>query len=509
MPHQLARPGVLCGLLLALAVSSRGQQEEPAPAAPAGARQAPPAAASGGGALLRSLEEMREAWRIYDALQTRDRLRKNLKAARALLERQKAPVPEGTWDSLHDLMENREYERSRAQRNGYDSALRLTLAGVQKALLTLVPPVTAFDMPDDDGKALIVAWHPQEGAAKYELERRLLTQMANGKEGGWEPVKGADLGPLAYRFEDKGLREGHEYRYRLYKIDAQGQREFVGETPKVTAAVNWFNGRRFWQAVIMGAFGLAVMYYIRLARRGVALRIRKIAGLEAVDDAVGRATEMGRPILFVPGIQDMDNIQTVAGLIVLGRVARVAAEHDATLEVPTSKSLVMTAAREMVSASYLNVGRADAFDDKRIYYVTDEQFGYVAALTGYMVRNKPATCIYMGAFFAESLILAETANTTGSIQIAGTAEPAQLPFFVAACDYTLIGEEFFAASAYLSGEPQQLGSLKGQDAGKLLALVLIVCGILLTTLLVVAKAKYTWLGDVQDFILQEFLLVAK
>ncbi|MFM8697698.1 MAG: DUF6754 domain-containing protein [Phycisphaerales bacterium] len=47
-----------------------------------------------------------------------------------------------------------------------------------------------------------------------------------------------------------------------------------------------------------------------------------------------------------------------------------------------------------------------------------------------------------------------------------TAETAQLPFFVAACDYTLIGEEFFAASAYLSGEPDQLGTLLGQDLAK-------------------------------------------
>jgi hypothetical protein len=88
----------------------------------------------------------------------------------------------------------------------------------------------------------------------------------------------------------------------------------------------------------------------------------------------------------------------------------------------------------------------------------------------------------MGAFFAESLILAETGNTIGAIQVAGTAMPAQLPFFVAACDYTLIGEEFFAASAYLSGEPDQLGSLKGQDIGKVIVFIGIVIGAGLLTL---------------------------
>ena len=189
-----------------------------------------------------------------------------------------------------------------------------------------------------------------------------------------------------------------------------------------------------------------VIVAIVAARNGVVMKIRKIAALEAIDEAVGRATEMGRPVLFVPGIQDMNDLQTVAGITVLGRVAKVAAEYDAALEVPTSRSLVMTAARDTVQAAYLAAGRGDAYHADRINYITDEQFGYVAYLAGTMNRERPATCLYMGAFYAESLLLAENGNSIGAIQIAGTAESSQLPFFVAACDYTLIGEEFFAAS---------------------------------------------------------------
>jgi len=51
---------------------------------------------------------------------------------------------------------------------------------------------------------------------------------------------------------------------------------------------------------------------------------------------------------------------------------------------------------------------------------------------------------------------------------------------VAACDYSLIGEEIYAAGAYLSKDPVQVGSVAGQDVGKAIALVLIVVGILLT-----------------------------
>jgi len=129
-----------------------------------------------------------------------------------------------------------------------------------------------------------------------------------------------------------------------------------------------------------------------------------------------------------------------------------------------------------------------------------------------MVRDKPAACFYMGAFYAESLILAETGNSVGAIQVAGTAMPTQLPFFVAACDFTLIGEEFFAASAYLSGEPQQLGSLKGQDFGKLIGGILLLAGCLIMTVSAFesrgeppSEENKTFLQSAQTYLIENIL----
>ena len=234
--------------------------------------------------------------------------------------------------------------------------------------------------------------------------------------------------------------------------------------------------------------------------------MRKIAGLEAVDEAIGRATEMGRPILFIPGILDMDDVQTIAAITILGRVAKTIAQYDTKLNVPTSRSIVMSTAAETVKEAYISAGRADAYSDDFVHYVTDEQFGYVAAVNGIMVRERPATCFYIGAFFAESLIMAETGNAIGAIQIAGTAMPAQLPFFVAACDYTLIGEELFAASAYLSGEPKQLGSLKGQDVGKIIAMSAIVIGALLETFFAISGSRF--FGSLAELVHKLFSIVA-
>ncbi|MCD4650921.1 MAG: hypothetical protein K8S56_03950, partial [Candidatus Cloacimonetes bacterium] len=146
----------------------------------------------------------------------------------------------------------------------------------------------------------------------------------------------------------------------------------------------------------------------------------------------------------------------------------------------------LSTAKEIVKESYLKAGRPDAFDPDCVFYITDDQFGFVAGVDGIILRETPAANFFLGAFYAESLILAETGFTSGAIQTAGTAMPSQLPFFVVACDYTLIGEELFAASAYLSGDPHQLGSLKGQDVGK----AIVVSTILLGTILEISGVHF-------------------
>jgi hypothetical protein len=79
------------------------------------------------------------------------------------------------------------------------------------------------------------------------------------------------------------------------------------------------------------------------------------------------------------------------------------------------------------------------------------------------------------------MLFAEAASLVGALQIGGTANYHQLPFFVASCDYTLIGEEIFAAGTYLSREPSEVGALTAQEAGKVLSVVLIIVGCVMAT----------------------------
>jgi hypothetical protein len=216
-----------------------------------------------------------------------------------------------------------------------------------------------------------------------------------------------------------------------------------------------------------------IEYFIQKSKNGEEIYMRPIPAMKAMEEAVGRATEMGSSVLYVPGISGLDEIDTISGVIILGHVAGMTAEYESDLHVPCCVPIVMEAARESCKEAYLKKGRPDLYNDRMVHYVTDDQFAYAAGVNGIMLREKPAAVFYQGKFYAESLILAETGNSVGAIQVAGTGSSSQIPFFVTACDYVLIGEEFYAASAYLSGSPEMIGSIKGQDYVKLLCMFFI------------------------------------
>ena len=365
-------------------------------------------------------------------------------------------------------------------------------ASVSETIETASPPRAAqIDMVQDSrgdaGGAISISWFPSpdDGAGEdhitgYEVFR------SKSPDGVFESVGFASKGMT--EFQDATTTDHVTYYYYVMTVSDTGSSR-SGISAGVHSSAQWFNTKDIDTLVIGFVICFSVIFFIFHAQKGRKLFLRKISGLEAVDEAIGRATEMGRPILFIPGIQDLDNVQTVAGLTILGRIARTIADYDTKINMPVSRSIVMATARETIKQAYVAAGRPDAYSDDMVYYLTDEQFGYVAAVDGIMVREKPATCFYLGAFFAESLIMAETGNSIGAIQIAGTAMPSQLPFFIAACDYTLIGEELFAASAYLSDEPKQLGALKGQDVGKIIAMTVIVILCILLSVAAITESE--------------------
>lgn len=372
--------------------------------------------------------------------------------------------------------------------------------------------LTAVDMPYDVGYSVMLRW-PVNPALPDDTVYRV---FASDKEGGvWVKVK--EFPATAKKASDVELpfwawdgsdaehavkidlndffaepKKGDVYNVKLTVSSLKGKKLAESKVLQVSPQGNWFRLDRLNNLLLLIVVGIVFFWAVSHAKRK-GLFIRRIAGLDAIDEAIGRATEMGKPIYYVPGIGQMVNISTIASAFILGEVSKKVAQYDSTIKIPHYDAVVMTVCKEVVKQSYLEAGRPDSYREDMNFFVSQDQFSYAASVDGMISREKPAACFFMGYFMAESLLLAEVGATTGAIQIAGTDIEHQLPFFFTACDYTLIGEELYAAGAYLSREPMLLSALKVQDFGKLVVMVSVFFGAIIVAL----GTKFHWDSFVQ------------
>jgi hypothetical protein len=358
--------------------------------------------------------------------------------------------------------------------------------------LTAPTDLRVADVPDDDaGKGLNLAWSYEAAPGDPDLLGIQVLRRAES-EAQSEVITAALLPADATTYRDgsaapearseSALREkatSYVYQVRAVYDEAPAQTADSPESAPATARGNLTHIGKRWLLLWIIAFGGVIVVLTRRARAGHVPKIRRIAGLEAVDEAIGRATEMGRPILYVPGIGDVSQVATIASINIYSHVAKRSGDYGTTLTTPCSDPILMQVMQSVAEQAYLDIGRPDNYNSDDVFFVTQSQFAYAAAVDGIMLRDRPAATFLQGVFYAESLILAETGNSVGAIQIAGTDKDAQLPFFIAACDYTLIGEEMFAASAYLSGEGRLLSTIRAQDLGKAGLMLGLILGALL------------------------------
>jgi hypothetical protein len=235
------------------------------------------------------------------------------------------------------------------------------------------------------------------------------------------------------------------------------------------------------------AFVIFIVFNVKRAEKAQ-LFIRRVAGLNAIEEAVGRATEMGRPVLMVPGLSDPVNAYAVQAINICSHVTKIAAKFSNPIILCAYSASMYTLAQEVIRDTYQSEGYPERYDVDSVRFISDRQFAFAAGVSGLILREQTAAAFFLGEFYAESLIFAETANSIGAIQVASSTEATQTPFFIAACDYVLIGDEFYAASAFLTREPVMVGSLVGQDWAKMTAIGFILAGMISQSFYMKTKA---------------------
>lgn len=325
------------------------------------------------------------------------------------------------------------------------------------------------------GQVSVVSIQSQTPSAATKNGTWFFWKMASGDKAGAELVVSDDKG--VFRVQSGAAKGGDMAAAaksaglpdKSFAIVPTG--EFVGGQYSDTG---WF-GVAFTYLIVF-----FVLFNVFRAHKGKDLFIRRIAGLNAIDEAIGRSTEMGRPVLMVPGIGSLDAV-SVQALNIFAYVAKTAARFATPIRICCADAAVYAVAQEIIRDTYQREGLIERYDLDSVRFISDRQFAFAAGVSGAILRERTAATFFMGNFFAESLIFAETANSVGAIQVASTTQLTQTPFFIAACDYVLIGNEFYAASAYLTREPVLVGSLVGQDWAQLLIIASLAVGAISTS----------------------------
>lgn len=234
---------------------------------------------------------------------------------------------------------------------------------------------------------------------------------------------------------------------------------------------------------IVGLILLALVFVITIyyMSGGRIPYVRRVAGLDAIDDAVGRATEMGKPVVGSYGWAfGSFDYWTVAGLTILSYLAEQCVKNNTRLIVPTGGStgsfIVRPVAVEIVKNAYEAGGKGDSFNENDMPFLSGSQFAMGSGYAGILLKYRPGSMILAGQSAADAMMIAEVSNQVGAITITSPTYIGNVAALACASDYVMIGEEAIAAGAYLSQNPAQLASIRTQDIYKFIAIGLILVG---------------------------------
>lgn len=240
--------------------------------------------------------------------------------------------------------------------------------------------------------------------------------------------------------------------------------------------VLFFVTGRFVGFLVISLMTILLLYFMEKAKKGEVESVRKLSPIEALEDAVGRAIELGKPILTTFSFADDFSAPTMVGLESVRFVSKRAAEKGGKVLVGAGAARSLPIAIENYRLGCNEAGAPELFNERNVYFFTQQQWAYTSGVIGLMNKEKPAACTFIGPFLVEGIHLGMASKRIGAITIGGNTSYSMGAFMFVTMDYMLLGEEMFAASAYMSNDPVILSNITAEDIVKWGLALLILLG---------------------------------
>lgn len=246
------------------------------------------------------------------------------------------------------------------------------------------------------------------------------------------------------------------------------------------------------QAAMLAVFLLFLIpffYCIYRVRRGVNISLRAIPAYASLKHLMARAAEAGQPVhvsVGTAGVGSSNTAETLAGLTTLEFLADRAAVSDIPPVMTVTDPTTLPAVQDRLKFAYARQGYPEEYNPLQARFIAPPLQGsavaYAAGVMNLLAHEPAMANVMVGTFGDEYVLMAEPAAQRGMLQVGGTSNPNVLPVAQLTMTQPLLGEEIFAAGAYLYERVGHLGSLLAQDVFRVALVVFILLAVLARTL---------------------------
>lgn len=216
---------------------------------------------------------------------------------------------------------------------------------------------------------------------------------------------------------------------------------------------------------ILVFFGL-ILVFVVAGRNKPAPGFRPIPSYTRLVRSIGLAVEAGKRVHISLGrgtLLGPDGPSALVGLSVLKRVARSANVSDRPPVATSGEGALAMLSQDTLRSVYRSVGRLNQYDPTAGQVSGLTPFSYAAGTMPVVSDEQVAASLLIGHFGSEVALITEAAERSNSMTLAGSDQVSAQAVIYAAAEEPVIGEDVFAAGAYLEAGKVQVASLRAQD----------------------------------------------
>ena len=237
--------------------------------------------------------------------------------------------------------------------------------------------------------------------------------------------------------------------------------------------------------IVLVVLAAVLMLVFSLVKRKTPPVFRDIPAFSRLRRAIGLAVEDGTRLHFSFGHSSLIVPRSASAFAALGMLRKVAEQTSVSDRPPvvTAGDAALTIlAQDTLHSAYRSAAAEGLYDPNAARLTGLTPFSYAAGAIPIMRDEDVSANILMGNFGVEVAFLTDTSERETSFTMAATDSlPAQAIIYATAQE-PLIGEELYAAGAYVDAGPSHTASLQVQDILRWLIVAAVLSGVMLKLL---------------------------